>query len=81
MNETESLQDSDFLSTNVGQKRRLQKFSLPKQNKDGANAARTARITLISMVLSESKREVVQALRSIKETINVKKLMLNIGEK
>ena len=59
MNETESLQDSDFLSTNVGQKRRLQKFSLPKQNKDGANAARTARITLISMVLSQSKREVV----------------------
>lgn len=56
-------------------------FSLSKQNKDGANAARTARITIMSMIMSQNKRDVISALRSLKEDIHVKKLMLNIGEK
>lgn len=57
------------------------KFSLARQNKDGANAARTARITLVAMLLSENRKDVMEVLRKLREDVHIKKLMLNIGER
>lgn len=57
------------------------KSSPGKQNKDGANAARTARITLVSLILEQDHLEVLNILQRLRESTQIKKLMLNIGEK